>query len=267
MVNETWNKMSSDKVKHIYDWLTEKERQEMLNLLKEKEKANTTDLWESGVEDSEIPQELKDYRKAWKEKMYNSSSMDHVSDVIKERIVTAAEKIKVKINRESDGSRLIEFKLRWKEWKILDPKLKTHSENEYKSNHNYDSITHVDDLVKLWWMWWDNVEQWKNKKLAEYVKEKQWEWLHVAKVEEIKQILSELWEKSYLYYQEDQIAMLMYLTWMDWQYRLSMWDNEKSNSQANARSFLHCNANIRDFYYFNNRAYDCDASLCMIACD
>lgn len=209
------------------------------------------------LEEGEIPQELKDFREAWKERIIG------IDNKSKEKIIKAAEKIPVKVETESDGSRLIEFKLWWKRWKILDPKLNSHSDDEYKYSLNRDSIKHIDDTVKLWWMRWDDVEEWNNEKLKEYVKEKQWEWLHIAKIEEMRDFLAELWEKADLDGLDDQIAMLMYLTGMDWRYWLSMWDDKKSWSQV-SRSELYCDDFDRYFHYGYRVNYD--ASLCMIAC-
>lgn len=205
-------------------------------------------------ENSEIPQDLKDFREAWEERIIGS----------KEKIIKTAENIPVKVETESDGSRLIEFKLWNKTYKILDPKLKTHSDDEYKCNSNYDSINHIDDTMSLRWMRWDDVEKWENKKLKEYVKEKQWEWLHIAKIEEMRDLLNELWKEANLKDESDKIAMLMYLTWMDWWYRLSMWNHKHSNSQESSRSVLGCTGDNRDFGC-NSHAYS-GASLCMIAC-
>lgn len=210
------------------------------------------------TEDSEIPQELADFREKWKEKIRG------IDDESKEKIIKTAENIPVKVEIDNDGSRLIEFKLWNKTYKILDPKLKTHSDDEYKYNPDYHSINRIDDTVFLRWMRWDDVENWENKKLKEYVKEKQWEWLHIAKIEEMKVILNELWKEANLKDVSDKIAMLMYLTWMDWWYRLSMWNLKYSNSQASSRSELEC----IDSYRLFNCYYDDikNASLCMIAC-
>ncbi len=209
------------------------------------------------LDEGEIPQELKDFREKWEERI------EGIDDESKEKIIKAAEKIPVKVETESDGSRLIEFKLWWKRWKILDPKLNSHSDDEYKYNPDYNSITHIDDTVKLWWMRWNDVNQWKNKKLANYVKQKEKQWLHIAKIEEMKDILAELWENAGLDDENDQIAMLMYLTGMDWWYWLSMWDDKKSWSQ-DSRSLLDCNDTYRGFDCFSSD--DINASLCLIAC-
>jgi hypothetical protein len=167
------------------------------------------------------------------------------------------------VNVDSDWSRLIEFKLRGKTCKILDPRLEDHTDDEYRRPVNYSSITGVDrDYVKLWWMVWDNVNEWKNEKLKVYVKKKESEWLHIPKIEEMKDLLGELWKQSDLTDQNDQIAMLMYLTGIYWDYWLSMWDYERSWSE-DSRSVLHCSVDGRYFIYDDR--YNYFASLCMIA--
>jgi hypothetical protein len=161
------------------------------------------------------------------------------------------------VDVDSDWSRLVEFKLRGKTCKILDPRLDDHTDDEYRVHFKSSSITEVDrDYVKSWWMVWDNVDEWENEKLKAYVKKKEREWLHIPKREEMKDLLGELWKQSDLTDQKDQIAMLMYLTWMDWWYRLSM-------ETGNSRSKLYCYGAYRDFYCDGN--YDHYASLCMIA--
>ena len=205
----------------------------------------------------DIPEELKEYREKWKEKIKN------ISDESKEKIIKAAENIEVKVNVDSDWSRLIEFKLRGKTCKILDPRLEDHTDDEYRVHFKSSSITEIErDYVKLWWMKWDNVDEWENEKLKAYVKKKEREWLHIPKIEEMKDLLGELWKQSDLTDQKDQIAMLMYLTGIYWDYWLSMWDDEKSWSE-NSRSILRCNGDRRNFYCYGNYFY-C-ASLCMIA--
>lgn len=192
----------------------------------------------------EIPPELRKSREEWKEHINN------ISEESKKKIIEAAEKISVKVETEPDGSRLIEFTL-WKNtYQILDIKLiKTHSDFAYCGG--YYGI----DTVLWCWMEWDDVNQRENKKLAEYVQAKEEQWLHIAKIEEMKGILSKLWEQAKLGNEKDQIAMLMYLTWMDWWYWLSMWDDKKY-------FILRCCYSIRRF----DNGYGCsDVSLFLIA--
>ena len=202
---------------------------------------------------------LEKYREAWREKI-------KISDESKEKIIKAAKNINVNIETDEEGSRLIEFEIWWKEWKILDPILNNHTDDDYRYGDSYDAINEITRAeVELIWMMWDNVDNWENKELAEYVKQKEREWLHIAKIEEMKDLLEELWDAAYLNDEGDQIALLMYLTGMDWFYRLSMWDDESSNSWESSRSCLDCSDEEDNR---NLCCYDGDedsANLCMIA--
>lgn len=238
-------------------WKDEDKAKEILKSLEAISDEEIMRAWEE-IEKSqkklENPQELKDFREAWKEKM------EGISGENKEKIIKSVEQIPVKVEIDSDGTRLIEFKLWNKIYKILDPRLENYTDYKYGF-----TLTHINrECVKLWWMRWDDVDLWKNEKLKEYVKEKQGEWLHIPKIEEMKSILQELWKEASLSAEKDQIAMLIYLTGMDWIYWLSMWDNKKSGSKV-SRSWLYCH-NYTYWFCF----YDIDfmfASLCMIACE
>lgn len=198
---------------------------------------------------------LEDFHKKWKERIYN------IGNESKEKIIKTAENIPVKVEAESDGSRLIEFELWNKTYKILNPNLNNYTYEIFRDTSNYNSITHINHTcVKLWWMRWNNVDQWDNKKLADYVKQKEKQWLHIPKREEMEILLSELWKKAGLDTEEDQIAMLMYLTWMDWCYRLSMWDG-----RIESRSVLECYDIYRSLWC--SRHVLTNANLCMIACE
>ena len=211
-------------------------------------------LWMSKPEEFwDIPQELKEYREQWKEKI------KWVSDESKEKIVRAVDNIPVKVEVDSDGSRLIEFKLWNKTYKILDSKLENHTDDEYRWHLKGSSITEIDkDWVKLWWMKWDHTtSKWLNRKFANYVENKLIDWLHMPSDNEMKTLLMELWKQVDLSEEKDQIAMLMYLTWMDWWYWLSMRDQ-------NSRCLFFCVADTRCFHYdYNGNHY---ASLLMMSC-
>lgn len=191
---------------------------------------------------------LRLFREIWEEKI------GHISDESKAKIINTIKQIPLPhIEKDSDGSRLIEFKLWDKTRKILDPKLKTHSDDAYFVDDNYRFITDRDEWVELWWMLWEDVEKWENKELKKYVKEKQLEWLHIAKIEEIEELLKELWKLAGLDDIKDEIAMLMYLTGMDWRYSLS-------------KGLTLCC--WEDFRWLNCW-YDTDdeRNLCMISCE
>ena len=206
--------------------------------------------------EKEIPQEIKDFRKKWEEEV------ERLDDETKNRIIEATNRIEPKIKIEPDGSRRIEMRIGWKEYRLLDVNTKTHTDTEYGASYEYSWM--VRDQVKLWWMIWDNVDNRENKRLREYVKEKQKGWFRIPKIEEVRSFLNELWKEAGIKKEEDQIAMLMYLTGMYGWYWLSMKDYNVLDSQANSRSRLLC--------FFISRLFSPDsglnfASLFMIACN
>lgn len=206
-----------------------------------------------------LPQGLKEYRWAWEENM----DLDQNK---KERIKNEVEKIPVRLDVDSDGSRLVEFQLNNKTYKILDPKLNNHTDDGYGIHAKYNSITQIDKyFVTLRWMMWDNVNEWKNQKLKQYVKKKQKEWLHIPKIEEMKTLLEELWKTAWLTNEMDQVAMFMYLTWMDGSYWLATGD-DKTSGNKNLRSRLDCDdASDGDGCFYCSDEEDYDASLLMIS--
>ena len=175
-------------------------------------------------------QELKDYRTTWGRKIMLTNYWNM------NKIVKFLEKVPLKMEVESDGSRLVEFRLWNKKYKILDPNLENHTDDEYKtyyianntSTKNKGEITQKTKCsVKAHWMQWDNTENWRNQKLKEYIKQKETEWLHIAKVTEILKLLNKLGDATNIDNEEDQIAMLMFLTGIDWTYRLNEWEDDR----------------------------------------
>ncbi len=215
----------------------------------------------------EIPSELKNYRQLWEKNIKN------INLGVKNKIKQAANKINVKVNKDIDGSRLIEFKLWSKTYKILDPKLENHTDNKYRVHlSNVSSIGNLNkDAVLFEWMEWDNVEEWRNQKLKSYVKRQRWNWLQIPTKDGMKGLLSELWKQAWLNEDGDQIAMLMYLTGMDWAYWLNGWEKSSLSTMeehisASARSIpraaVTCGANRRNF---GNYSWGYNWSLCMMS--
>lgn len=233
--------------------------------------------------DSELVQNLIDFRKTWKKgidfywvrKEEIRKINKNIDNELKEKIVTAANKISVNLEKDKDGSRLIKFKLWAKNYTILDVKIEKHTNNYYKYDYCWDEVV-------LWWMKSYDVNRWENKELKAYVKEKQREWFHMPKKEEIQLLLKELWKEADINTEykvrrrgrptptkispeSNQIAMLMYLTGMDWKYWL---DREKTRSGNRvSRDYLHFafGDKCREFGY-----WDCafnPAKIWMISCD
>lgn len=261
-----WFRSSLDKLR--------KETEEMGKMYYVSPKKKTVDWWwnttvskNNPEKAKELPQELKNYRQEWEKHIRN------ISWFSKTRIETAAKLIPLTAERQSDWSMLIEFTLWKKKYKILNPNLSNHSDDLYKRpvKLHYQSewpiwITNK-DVVILESMMWDNVDKWKNQKLKSYVKQKQKEWLHIPKVEEMRALLWELWNIAWLTKLSDQIAMLMYLTGMRWEYWLSMWYADKSRSKDDYRSMICCEDWMEDWYrsYWTAESPTIDASLCMMA--
>lgn len=110
----------------------------------------------------EISQKLKDFREKWKEKI------KWIDDNTKERIINTSERIQVNENIESDWSRLIEFKLWSKLYRILDINLGRYV------NSNFLASSEKVEMSIL-----DIPESGNNEKLNKYVKEKQRQWLYI----------------------------------------------------------------------------------------
>ena len=243
----------NEELKAALEWIQAKEEQEEREKREQEEREKVEE--EEG-KTGEVPEEIKDFRKKWEWRI-------DLDEEKKNKIIEATNRIAPKIKIEPDWSRRIEMKIWRKEYKILDVNIETHTDDKYGISYSY-SWTNKDEVM-LWWMRWDNVDNWKNQKLKEYVKEKQREKFHIPKIEEVNSILNELWEEVGIIKERDKIAMLIYLTGMYGDYWLSMWDDKRSDSQANSRSILWCKNNIFDLTCFNGD--DQFASLFMIACD
>lgn len=143
-------------------------------------------------------------REKWKQTIRNIDSQS------KEKIIQAAKKIPLKYVEYKDKTKSVEFKLWNKTYKIMEPNLENHSDSKYY-------VKGVDGVDEEWMKW--NVNEWKNGKLSEYVKQKWKEWLRIPTIEEINNLLWELWKFTWLDNEKDEMAMLMYLTGLGWQYR------------------------------------------------
>ena len=104
--------------------------------------------------------------------------------------------------------------------------------------------------------------------LDKYVKEKEKEWLNIATLEDMQELLRELWEEADLdnessleYWwcdaRSNQIAMLMYLTGMDWDYWLEEYEHKFH--------FLVCSRDSR--YILIGETENDAANLCMMSCE
>ena len=252
--------MANEKIETTQNIITppvgdsEKEK-DLLAALESIPEDNIMRIW-SKMDESERRRELEDFRERWRERI------DNIDENVKKIIIEKSKDIPVSVEKDIDGSRLIEFSIWGEIRKILDPKLEKYSEGfrPHSSKWYTDSINRLYDYneVILYWMRWDDVEKWENKKLRDYVKEKKdKEWFDIATEEQIKKILSALWEKAKLDNENDQIAMFMYLTGIDWSYRLK-------DYSWGSRSILYCLSYLHTFS--NDGNFKHSASLCLITC-
>ena len=235
----------NEELKAALEWIQAKKEQEERERKEEEERKAR-----------EVPQEIKDFRKTWEEKI------EKMDDETKNKIIEVTNRIALKIEIEPDWSRRIEMTIGWKEYEILDVNTKTHTDDEYGVSYSYGWVEK--DEVNLWWMIWDNVDNRTNQRLKEYVKKKESERFHIPKIEEMRSLLNELWKEAGIA-EIYQVAMLMYLTGMYGRYWLSMWNGMRSVSQTKSRSILLCNGGSIDLTCSDND--EISANLCMISCE
>jgi len=161
------------------------------------------------------------YRKLREEKV-------RLDEKTKSKIIKVADKIPVKVNTDADGSRLIEFQIEDKIYKILDPILDNHTDSDYDYSHRVqdpDNITKIRrrQVYSVWMKW--GLDGWANKPLSDYVKQKEKEWLHLAKIEEVESLLKTLWRMAGIDGTDAKVAMLAYLIGIDWWYWL-FWEED-----------------------------------------
>lgn len=199
----------------------------------------------------ELPQELKNYRQAW-----DKNIKGVIDETTKNKIKNIASKLPLTAEKQSDGSTLIELTLWNKKYKILNINLSNHTDDSYKESYKFHITWMEWTEVKRWWMLWDDVNKWKNQKLKSYVKQQQSKWLHIPKAQEMHSILDELWRTAWLTKDKDKIAMLMYLTGMEWVYF-------HRHINDNYGSALNCGDTYR--WHYLSPTNHLSFRLCMIA--
>jgi len=181
-----------------------------------------------------------------------------ISEESKQKIIKAVKKVPVKAIEQSDWSRLIEFKLWWKMYKILDVNVLEHSDEAFLEENVY-IYQNRKKWVNIEWMLWNDVENWRNKKLKKYIKDKEKVWLYMPKPEEMVRFLKELWNLAWLDKELDQIAMLAYLTWMSWDYWLQAMDTDYSRALISCHSW--------SYFITSNASQKYSAYLCLMSLD
>ncbi len=138
----------------------------------------------------------------------------------------ACKKISVNVKIDEEGSRLITLVLWDKKYEILDAILDNHTSLDENYSHFIDDGTETiipcnRRQVYQCWMQWDDVDKWENGPLKKYVKQKMEEWLRIPSKNDIEELLKILWDMAGLKDEASGLAMLMYLTGLNWGYWLA----------------------------------------------
>ena len=129
------------------------------------------------------------------------------------------------MEKDVEWSKNLMIKVWDKTYELIDSNLTNHTDAEFKylvtlSYENISDFKRVE--VCLDWMRWENPESWANKRFSDYIKEKSSQWFSIPSVEVFHELLDDLWEETWLERFQDKLLLLMYLTWLDWEYWLSM---------------------------------------------
>lgn len=168
---------------------------------------------------------LTSYRVAWED------AIDYISGETKEKIIKAAKNIPLYMNIDSEGNVWVRFILGNKQWAYMYPELINHTDDKYKHINQLNITGRVIVDVNDSSIRQNDIKQWKNKKLKNYVQEMQKKWINIISEEEKSEILSELWKLAKLEKERDQILMLMYLTGMEWEYWIQNWISMDCNGR------------------------------------
>ena len=194
-------------------------------VLNEKQPIN---LWESG-----LIQKVRDVLKVSKlekQREKRKKEIKCIDDDVKNRIVEASENIPVDV-KKIDWNAVFEINLWWKKYSIVDVNLNRYA-GKYVEKYWFYEQHRRNGEISAYEIRWDN-SMWNNKEFADYVKSREEEWFFMLSNNSIENLLWDLWKQANLNKEADEIAMLMYLIGIEWDYWLSM-------NGENSRSHLSC---------------------------
>ena len=279
-----WLQNISKSVKEILRWLSSEQRREMLKLLQEE--SETQDfrdpeysydseftcfwtihywMWEEEydeyyatsdekAEDDEfwvetLPDWLSEYRNLWKQKIR------WISPEAKEKIIKAWESIKCEFDDLKNWWRMVTlmFGKHWSKMMFSEFPLNADNVLEEYSEKEPNPVTWGESInVNLAWIKWPNLDNWEDYKVRSYIGNY---WMPT--IEWVRSTLYILWKYAGLYEEREQIALMMYLTGMEWTYWLEEWDATdlvSSKKYTWHRTFLVCDPNVRGFgdYFYED---------------
>lgn len=170
---------------------------------------------------------IKKYHKKWE------SRIKFIDDDAKERIIEAAKIIPIEIRDDWEWNTIFEINLWWEKYSIKVVNTKKHAEPDPtywwgKSPHRKYSKEIYGDHIR-----WKDINKWRDKKIATYIKKQEEKWFVRPSKEMVRDLLQKLWEKANLNKDSDEIAMLMYLLGIEWDYwLLQEWENSLSQLEC-----------------------------------
>ena len=168
-----------------------------------------------------MPEKIIEYRKIW------MSDLD-ITKKNKYKIVNAVGKIPHKYEICDDWSIITIMKIGKKTYKIIDINLKLHTDKKYLYpysllENNWEAV--LDNLktyVEETWMEWNFVWNWKNRELRRCIIEWEIRWYKIVDRDEMEELFNDLWNQTGIMRDDNKMAMLMYLTGMEGEYRLGI---------------------------------------------
>lgn len=295
MANEVLSKCWEWSFQSILDWLSNEQKKELLKIL-EKDVADESfydpeydyddefncfsklhfGMWEAEYEayystngendESEgtliesLPDRLSEYRSLWKQKIR------WVSPETKEKIIKAAENIKCEVKTLENWARDIHLQF-WKHWwtNLYFTEYPLNSSNvlwKYAKKGANPITWWYSTNVNLAWIEWPNPDDWEDYKIKEYLNYEN----KIPTIEWIRSVFNILWNFVGLHEEREQIALMMYLTGMEWIYWLWEWEVEElfsSKEYSWHRTFIVCDPNVRGFgdYFYEEDNTDLNGKL------
>jgi hypothetical protein len=216
-------------------------------------------MWESEYEEYYSTSEEKDeYEKFWSETLpdrlseYRSlweQEIRWVSPENKEKIIKAWENIKCEVRTLDSWARDIHlrfWKYGWTDiWFTEYPLNSSNVLGEYLQKEANPITWWYSDNINLAWIEWPNPDYWEDYKVKKYLGNND-----IPTIEWVRSVLNILGNFVGLHEERDQIALIMYLTGMEWTYWLWEWEVEdlfSSEKYTWYRAFIVCNPEVRGF--------------------
>lgn len=150
-----------------------------------------------------------------KQREKRKKQMNFMDDEIKKKIIKTSEKIPMDI-KKMDWNTVFEISLWWKKYSIMNVNLNRHAgwyvEERWISHKRHGEIVFHEI---------NNNPNEKNLKFDKYLKSQEEIWFFMPSEDSVRDILWELWKQAGLDNEKNEIAMLMYLIGIEWNYWLT----------------------------------------------